>query len=266
MDAVKKLMNKLNIFKSPELPEVTPQTAEHPATAAVRRAIADQKKDDPLIGVKIGAKEINHRIIEVLGKTDPKGVHVGSLLTILGSLAGYSCQMLARINLGVLAKENKVTDVDLVHVVGTGDEKKFFYGDSINKPLAEDKYSIWSMAAGAAQHNGCKELPDIHEIFKHVTSTIGSKQFGIPRVPDEQKAFDTPADIVLAFWPAMQPMLKEFCDKPAEWPILFAAAIQEAIDMSKNIIDPKIALIVVMESAIPMSKIDLDAALNINKT
>ena len=263
--AIKNLIKKLNIFKSPELPEVKFETVQHPATAAVHRAIADRKKEDPLIGVKIGAKEINHRIILALGKTDPKGAHVGSLLTILGSLAGYSCQMVARINLGELAKENKVTDVDLVHVVGTGDEKKFFYGNSINKPLAEDKYSIWSMAAGAAQHNGCKELPDIHEIFKYVTSTIGSEQFGIPRVPDEQKAFDTPADIVLAFWPTMLPMLKEFCDTPAEWPILFAAAIQESIDMSKNIIDPKIALTVVMECAIPMSKIDLDSALNINK-
>ncbi|MBC7755966.1 MAG: hypothetical protein H7Z20_04830, partial [Bdellovibrio sp.] len=158
----KKLNKKLNIFKSPVLPEATFETAEHPTTAAVHRAIADQKKDDPLIGVKIGAKEINHRIIEALKKVDSKGVHVGSLLTILGSLAGYSCQMVARIKLGELAKDNKVTDVDLVHVVGTADKKKFFYGDSINKPLAKDKYSIWSMAAGAAQHNGCKEFPDIH--------------------------------------------------------------------------------------------------------
>ena len=265
MATIKNLMNKLNIFKPPKLPEFVPQAVEHPAIVAVRRAIADRKNEDPLIGIKIGAKEVNHRIIEAFKKVDSKGVHVGSLLTILGSLAGYSCQMVARINLGELAKENKVTDVDLVHVAETADGKKFYFGDSINKSLAEDKYSIWSMAAGAAQHNGCKELPDIHEIFKHVTSTLGSEQFGIPRVPDEQKAFDTPANIVLTTWPEMQPILKEFCDKPAEWPMIFAAAIQEIIDMSKNIIDPKIALTVVMECAIPMSKIDLDSALNINK-
>jgi hypothetical protein len=263
---IKNLINKLNIFKPPKLPEFTPQPALHPATEAVHRAIAERKKEDPLIGIKIGGKEINHRIIEALGKVDPKGAHVGSVLTTLGSLAGYSCQLVARINLGELAKENKVTDADLVHVAETKDGRKFFFGDSINRPLAEDKYSIWSMAAGAAQHNGCTELPDIHEMFTYVTSSIGTPEFGIPRVPDEQKAFDTSANIVIAFWPVIFPMLKEFCDKPSEWPILFAAAIQETIDMSKNIIDPKLALIVVMESAIPMSKIDLDVALKANKT
>ncbi len=149
--AIKNLIKKLNIFKSPELPEVKFETVQHPATAAVHRAIADRKKEDPLIGVKIGAKEINHRIILALGKTDPKGAHVGSLLTILGSLAGYSCQMVARINLGELAKENKVTDVDLVHVAETADGKNSTLGIALINHWQKTniQYGAWQQA----QHN-----------------------------------------------------------------------------------------------------------------
>ncbi|WP_157199276.1 hypothetical protein [Methylomonas koyamae] len=47
------------------------------------------------------------------------------------------------------------------------------------------------------------------------------------------------------------------CPHPAHWPILFGLAIQEAIHSGKSVIDPCIALKIVMESAIAMSKVDL---------
>ena len=63
--------------------------------------------------------------------------------------------------------------------------------------------------------------------------------------------------IVKALWPTLLPVVRSFCDDPAEWPILFAIATQESIFMAKDVIEPGLAVTVVMESAVPMSKIDL---------
>jgi hypothetical protein len=52
-------------------------------------------------------------------------------------------------------------------------------------------------------------------------------------------------------------IVKQFCPAP-EWPILFGLAIQHAIIDSKNIVAPLLALSIVMESAIPMSKVDFN--------
>ena len=58
-------------------------------TASLMRAIDEKRKSDPLIGAKLGAKEVFQRIVNGMKKSDPKGVHYESLLCILGSLAGY---------------------------------------------------------------------------------------------------------------------------------------------------------------------------------
>ena len=42
-----------------------------------------------------------------------------------------------------------------------------------------------------------------------------------------------------------------------KWPILFGLAVQETMLFGKDIIDSKTARLIVMESAVPMSKIDL---------
>ena len=54
--------------------------------AALKSAIDAQKETDPLAGLKIGAKEINQRLIN--GLKNEKGVHIESFLTVIGALAG----------------------------------------------------------------------------------------------------------------------------------------------------------------------------------
>ena len=59
-------------------------------------------------------------------------------------------------------------------------------------------------------------------------------------------------------WPKLLPVVKQYCEAPSEWPILFGLAIQEPLYMGKGVIEPTLALSIVMESAIPMSKLELD--------
>ena len=230
-----------------------PRESVRPEDAALLAAIEEQKKNDPLIGAKIGGKEILDRLLTVL--KDEKGVHAESLFCALGSLAGYACQA----NLRAQAISKGMDPNAPFIVVKAGDGKPYYFGDPLNQCLAESKFSVWSLSAGAAQHAGAKTLPDINEIFEHSTNALGSEQFGIPRYPTENKAGDLPINYVKALWPLLLPIVKKLEQNPMLWPLLCAFAIQDAIEMTKGTISPEHALSIVMESAIPMSKVDLDS-------
>lgn len=216
------------------------------------QAIEEQKKTDPLIGAKVGAKEIIQQLLHLL--RDNKGVHSESMLAVLGTLAGYACQ--ASVRQEFVA--NQKLPEEGIFVVATGtDGKNYYFGDYLNKPLAENQYSVWSLAAGAAQSLGVSQLLDVYEIFEYVTTTVGTETFGVPRILPERKPSDLPKDYLKYFWPTLHPIVIKFCPEPLNWPILYGFAIQNAMVLMKDVIKPNDALLVVMECAVPMSKIDI---------
>jgi hypothetical protein len=216
------------------------------ATAAdtLKATIAAQREEDPLIGPKIGAREINHRLMSEM-KSD-KGVHIESYLVALGALAGFSCQMCVRATPG---------PINLTVAEGK-DGQKYYFGDALNKPLLDDHYSVCSLTAGAVAQFG-ETAPDIREIFEHVASTVGGEGFGVPRIPAKYHPGDLPLNYLKAFWPRIFPLARQICEPPYEWPILFGIAIQQTMMMAKDVITPADAATIVMECAVPMSKVDL---------
>lgn len=217
------------------------------------QTIAEKRQEDPLIGAKMGSQEIFHRVMR--GMKDEKGVHIESLLCALGALAGYACQASLRTE---FVQEKGLSENQVFVIVGGTDGRPYFFGDLVNKPLAESQYSVWSLAAGAVQHLGVNPTIDLGEIFKYVSQTVGGERFGIPRIPEGHKPADLPSNFVKYLWPGLLPVAKQFCPA-SEWPILFGLAAQEAILQGKDIIDPLLALSIVMESAIPMSKVDFNS-------
>lgn len=214
--------------------------------------INEKRKEDPLIGAKIGSKEVFNRLIN--GMKDSRGVHIESLMCILGSLAGYSCQASLRrefIEIKGLA-ENQV-----FVIIEDKDKNKYYFGDLINQPLVASKFSVWALAAGIVHSMGIEKMMDIREIFEYVTKTVGSESYGIPRVPEGHRPGDIPLNYVRDLWPVMLPIAEQYCANPNEWPIMFGMAIQEGISCGKDVIDPLLALSIAMESAIPMAKVDI---------
>lgn len=219
--------------------------------AALLRAIEERKKTDPLVGAKIAGKEVLNRLLDAM--KNEKGVHVESLFCALGALAGYACQA----NLREQAVARGMSPNAPFQVVETNDGKSYFFGDPLNGALAEGKLSVWSLAAGAAQHNGAKSLPDINEMFQRTASNIGSEKFGVPNSIEGHAAGDLPIAYLRALWPALLPVVKKLAGEPVLWPVAYGFAIQAAMDMAKAAIQPHISLGIVMEAAIPMSKVDL---------
>jgi hypothetical protein len=224
-----------------------------PAEQALLRQIAERSKTDPLIGAKLGGKEVTQRVITAM-KTE-RGIHIESLLCALGAVAGYSCQAAVR----AIATSRGLPTESLLQRVETTDGQVYFFGDNLNKPLAESQYSVWGLAGGAAQQAGCASLPDVDDIFKHVSSTVGTPNFGAPRIAQDHRPHDAPLNYVRVLWPALRPVISKFCPNPEHWPILVSMSIYEVIGMGKSVLDPCLAIRLVMESAIPMSKVKLDA-------
>ncbi|WFP49428.1 hypothetical protein PL263_15165 [Methylomonas sp. EFPC3] len=222
-----------------------------PAFESLLAAIRERSQEDPLAGAKIAAQEVFHRLTAAM--QNDKGVHAESLLCALGALAGYACQ--ASVRQRNLA-EGLAAEAGFVVIEGT-DGNRYFYGDALNSPLAESQYSVWGLAAAAAQKSGCQALLDVGELFRHSANTLGSAEFGVLRLPLRQSPADKPLNYLKALWPNLLPTVQLLCPAAAHWPILFGLAIQDAIHGGKTVIDPCIALKIVMESAITMSKVDL---------
>jgi hypothetical protein len=216
--------------------------------AALLAAIARQKPSDPLIGAKIAGREILNRLIKAM--TDDRGVHAESLFTALGALGGFSCQMAIRQE----CENANAKELPFI-VVTTNDGKNLVYGDRLNAPLLESQYSIWSLCVAIAQKLG-GTLPDLREIVQHVTKVAGTSEFGRPRIPTGNQPGDSPINYVRHLWPPVLSVLKKFCGGPQEWHIAIGIAAQEAISQAKSAINPGIAVAIIMESAIPLSKID----------
>lgn len=238
---LKKLFGKKE--KSLEKPEMSPQEQ------ALFNAINEQKKKDPMAGIKIGSKELVQRLIGALN--NEKGVHVESLLGVVGSLAGYSCHAAFREE---LIDTGKHKEQEVFTVLDGKDGHKYYFGDLPNKPLVEGQVSIWGLVAGMVQHLG-EEIPDVESTFKNVSSTVGGETFGIPNIPENHRPGDLPINYVKAMWKPLLPVLDKFCDSPMERPILLGLAAQQVIEMGKSVISPVIAASIVMECAVPMSKI-----------
>lgn len=219
------------------------------------RAIAEKKKEDPLVGIKIGAQEINHRLLKAM--KSEKGVHAESLLTALGALAGYACQ--ASLRSEALSRGEGANSPFIE--VKTADGKRYFYGDPLNHRLFEGHYSVWNIVTSGLRIDGLLEtVPDMHPLFEHVTGTIGTEQFGLPRFPEGHNAGDLPINYLKGLWPKLLPLVKEMAPRPEEWPVLYGCALQEILRMTKGVMPPELALQVIMESAVPMSKVDLQTA------
>lgn len=222
---------------------------ERPAVAALMRAIEEGKQDDPLIGAKLGGREVWQRLFNAL-KTD-QGVHIESLLCMLGALAGYACQMSLRAQALKLGR----AEAAFLIVVDMKNGERYFHGDALNAALLEAPVSVWSIASSRQVES--RMLVDVQGIVEHVSQTVGEASFGMPRMPQGHQAGDSPLGYLKVLWPQLFPTVKQCCAEPETWPMLYAFAIQEVIDMGKEVLQPQDALTIVMECAIPMSKVDL---------
>jgi hypothetical protein len=223
---------------------------------ALLNAIEAQKAEDPLVGVKIGARDIYSRLLNAL--QDDKGVHAETLLAVIGSLAGFSC--IAAVSEVLVRIDQSPQQIGLAVVEGK-DGKTYWFGDPLNKLLAENEHSVFSLIIGKAQALGGGQAHDLENLFRHVAGSVGGDKFGLPRIPSDHRPADTPLNFVSALWPKLRPVLLDYCDDPRQWPLAMALAAQEAQQATSATVPVDLAVTILLECAAPMAKIAPGSAL-----
>jgi hypothetical protein len=184
-------------------------------------------------------------------------VHPETLLTELGALAGFAVQI--SIRKAVIERQKLDPDTILVEVATKNDEV-YYFSDLMNWMLFENTeqppYSVWSYVAAAVPPERQRLLPDISDIVSNAARSIGTKRSGVPRLPPEHMPKKLPRAALEEHWRFIRAEFEASRRDPSHWPYDIAAAAQWQMLTGRDTIDPPLAARIVMEAAIPMSKVD----------
>ena len=203
-----------------------------------------------------GLGDIPTRIADWLMRElkDQRGIHCETILTVIGALAGYSAQQALWEG---MVKPGKLAITQAFKVVETNGGATFFFGEALDSLLAsvEPKHlSIWKIVAGSALTGGGDHLPDLDNLLRHCAATVGTSSFGLPRLPDDHLPSIMPRTALEEYWPGARLLLA--LAEPLHWPLHMANAAQKLIQAMKGSIAQDLAVRIVMEAAVPMSRID----------
>src|SRR5262249_30480569 len=138
-------------------------------------------------------------------------IHAETTLMAAAAIAGFAAQNAVRV---AFAKAGKpvphwlpggALPADGFMYATTASGQQFFFGDRSNAYLVPEKASplptLWNFVAGAAIGAGMKpeELPKPDEYFAHVSRTVGTDGFGVPR--GRLKSHLTLDQILKTGWP-----------------------------------------------------------------
>lgn len=192
-----------------------------------------------------------------------RGIHAESLMVAIGALAGHAA---LHATFAVAAAEPAKASLVTVE---TSDGATYYAGDTLNAFLIPENpeiVSLWGLIAAAALALGVPqaELPDYVGIFRRAATTLGTPAFGQVDVPENHTPGATPRQFLDAFWPSIRrllgwsnPTLAGGHTLPTRyWPYVFGMVARQYIEMTRDVLDPRLSLRLIMEAAIPMSKVD----------
>jgi hypothetical protein len=211
----------------------------------------------------------------------PRGIHAETLLATIGALAGFSAQYAiwqTVVKTGQLPEHGGLNKEAGAFVVAeTEGGEKFYFGDLLNSFLVpqegdnarfgpDGERTLWAAVAGAVAK--CRRKPmsrdEIGEVFKNAAATSGSALFGQPRLPRRHQPHMEPRSALNRAWPKVKLILGR-CDAPQavgvplppdRWPTVVALVAAHLILLAKDTLDPALAMRIIFEAAIPMSKVD----------
>lgn len=190
-------------------------------------------------------------------------VHAETYVAVSGAIAGYAAQR-------TLTKDGAAYPPGM-QMATTPSGEKYLFGEPLNDMLwakteAEAGGRVWARAAGAAVSVGLpvERMPNFENMFGHVSRSLGGPLEGRPSTgPDHQPGAPV-RELLARHWPRAANFLaadfdelhRRFGPVPVAWwgAVAAYATARPIIDV-KNVLDPAIALTIMMESAIYASKL-----------
>src|SRR5262249_24589454 len=104
---------------------------------------------------------------------------------------------------GVIEPQSHRTDSLLVEVTARSGEK-FYFSDLLNwilfENMSEPPYSIWAYLCARVPEDVLPRMPDLADIVRYAARTVGTRRFGVPRLPPEHMPKIMPRAALDAQW------------------------------------------------------------------
>lgn len=212
--------------------------------------------------------DIGGYIMMKYGGVEGQTLQTANAISALGALAGVFAQAQARAMLASGALPQ--TQSSMVEAV-TKDGAHYYFGDAINACVLEgsrERPSFWNLAAAAAQDPEIGNKIDLNEIAAHTAKELGGAAFGIPRIDARYGLSEKPIDAVRAHAVVLLERFRQIQINPANLMLAFGLVAQglaafaagDHKDIAISVPMARVDIVrLYMESAVPMSKLDLRA-------
>ncbi len=181
-------------------------------------------------------------------------VSIENFVGLLASAGGVACIATALCEYEILKTGPHDENLLLEQKV---DGDSYFIGDLPSRYLYGFESSLLDIAMLWAMKHGAQIEHDfLHEPVRHVTNSVGTPQFGIPRLPEANRPNALPLDLAECAWPQAEHTFNSV-GLAIEWrPAALGFAIGKAIDLSSQALDPLLLAKIAVEHAVPMASID----------
>lgn len=220
-----------------------------------RLRLPPPRRHEPPAGTRPAAQALRLWLTQALAT--PQGLPAERLLCALAALSGHACQAGARAE---FVERRGLAERQVFVVLEAAGGARYCSGELIDRALYDEPGSVWRLAAGRARLLGARTTLDVHELSRHVRRTQGTPAFGLPRWPGAPEAAGNPVQHLRAHWPEFRRLVERCGVAPQAWHVAGALAIQETMSLGIAAIAPEAALRLVMEVAVPMSRLHPVAA------
>ena len=184
-------------------------------------------------------------------------IHAETILTEIGALAGFAAQRSIRKS---IIEPQQLDPNEILAEVVTRNGEKYYFSDTLNWILFENvtqpPFSIWAYLLDVVPQADRSSLPEVADIVGYAARTVGTGHFGVPRLPPEHMPHRSPRAALQEHWPLVQEEFAGSGRAAAEWPYDLAYAARWQMLTSRDRLALPLAAKIVMEAAIPMSKVD----------
>ena len=182
-----------------------------------------------------------------------RGVRIEDIVAMLGSVGGQLCLTAV---LDSLAESRMAPQSIGMMVIAGNDGCTYYFGDAPNWLLCEAPYSLISLLFGAAHEHGAPVSIDmVHDEMRLLAQQVGTSQFLDLDLPAAH-ATDSASNWAHVFAPIVRGTVLGGMAPQVRLPIIVGFALQQAIDVGRQALDPMTIATIAMKCAMRTSKLD----------
>ena len=208
-----------------------------PRVEGMREAVAKAKVNNPFVVFEATGNDLVYAIFDCAKNDD--GVHLEKALGIAGALAGFACAMTAGLQ-----------DEMVLNTSSKMPRRK-----RIEHILRDSSSSLWNVLSKKADALGDGTDYDVASAMQRGFDAADAGTTFDPDMPEGHQLSETPLSLVMDHWYEMLPLLNRYDEHFNSWPVSWAAACAQLMEMGKDAIPPSAALQIMMEYAVPMTLI-----------